>query len=327
MDIFDNDNVKYTYAYFKSIFFFDIVVDGVVTKTAEDNLTSFVGSGYYIKRSDSHIYQVATKDGGNSIDYYELFPTIRGNHPSKYLYYSHIRFDPVVVDSNGVHVGSALYYQIFYYDCLDNAINAKYEESNFVQSIWTPTHIYQPADLVPFKKYFYPVYNLPYPIVRAGKYDNIYNQVDVDEIVFYYDAPTATDKFDFSNIDSKSLDQLFTSFGSIPNSCTRPTPSTDPLKYVNSDILINLSALKDPDHCQNLNTNSAALASSNSFLCSNKPDSKYLDKTYLNTPNIIEQVLVIEPCSLNGSSLYLLGGIKKIDNVFYRVRPKNPTSA
>lgn len=315
-DITDN-GIPTKRAYFRSAFFFD-------NPNAKTSLINFAATGgsKYIKRSENHIYDV----DATSVEY-QLFPTINGNHPTKYLYYVHMEFNPVIKDGTGKHVGSEMYYYIEYYDCLDNAITAQDNDSTYIAySIWTPTHIYRPADLVPFKKYFNSVYNLPYPIVRLGTYNNIYNQVDIDEIVFFYNS--ATDTHDFSNIETKSLSALQADLSSATY-CYRTqysVPALIPTNFSYSDILINVSALKDPDHCQNLNTDST-LQNSNSFLCSNKPDSKYLDTRYNSSPAIIEQVLVIEPCFVGNGIFSVTGiGMNFVSNKFYRVRGTNPVN-
>ena len=131
----NNIDIPMKKAYFRSVFFFDIP-----TANAKTSLTAFTGTAAkkFIKRSDNHVYDVDATSAE-----FQLFPTIKGNHPTKYLYYVHLEFNPVVKDTNGNHVGSEMYYSVEYYDCLENAIAAQDDDnSRIAYSIWAPTHIY-----------------------------------------------------------------------------------------------------------------------------------------------------------------------------------------
>lgn len=274
----------------------------------------------YIKRSDNHVYSLNVEED------YCMFPTINGNHPTRYIIYEHLEINPNVRDANGIHIGTEFKYQVYYFYCLENA-KLIFDELRFdFGSIWTPTNIFFPSELVPIKNYVNPVYNIPYPFVRAGSYrnnKNIYDQVKVDDIVFFYDTSTAD--LDFSSIQIKSTSQIATSLDDdYITSCISyftTTPAITPLTK-DTDILVNVSAFKDPDHCVNLNTNISSTQASNSFLCSSYPDSKYNAPNSYN--NIIEQVYVVEACTLDYPAIKTAYDTKYLSNVFYRAIATNP---
>jgi len=238
-----------------------------------NSYTSYGTHLSYIKRSENEVYTTI----GDSLN---LFPTLEGNHPTKYLLYTHLRY---VADEN------KFTFKVNYFTCIENAVKYKSAQDTVIgvqfTSIWLTSGVHTPGVLKEVNSLAYPYYNFPYPIVANQYAENLLNEVTIKNLIVY--------KSQFS--DWEEAANYEAAVANSSDDC-----SSSAALFSNTDILIPIQLLSgDSSKCSYI-PNVAGNTASDMYNCNQTPNTKYNEGT-----TCLDNMYVMGVCHLNGSSTKL----------------------